>query len=45
MSLLPLRIQDSSSHPPRAPTLQECEDMIQQLYNANTLQSQEVDLN
>ncbi|XP_058245124.1 coiled-coil domain-containing protein 74A isoform X2 [Hemibagrus wyckioides] len=37
-----IRIQDSSSHPPRAPTLQECEDKIRQLHNANTLQSQEL---
>ncbi|KAF4072173.1 hypothetical protein AMELA_G00260170 [Ameiurus melas] len=42
MSLLPLRIQDGSSHPPRTPTLQECEVMIGQLYNANTLQCQEL---
>ncbi|GAA6105908.1 coiled-coil domain-containing protein 74A isoform X1 [Tachysurus ichikawai] len=42
MSLLPLRILDNSSCPPRSPTLQECEDMIRQLYNANTLQSQEL---
>ncbi|XP_027022628.1 coiled-coil domain-containing protein 74A isoform X2 [Tachysurus fulvidraco] len=37
-----IRILDDSSHPPRSPTLQECEDMIRQLYNANTLQSQEL---
>ncbi|XP_053480876.1 coiled-coil domain-containing protein 74A isoform X2 [Ictalurus furcatus] len=42
MSLLPLRIRDGSSHPPRTPTLQECEAMIGQLYNANTLQCQEL---
>ncbi|KAK3540553.1 hypothetical protein QTP70_034313 [Hemibagrus guttatus] len=42
MSLFPLRIQDGSSHSACAPTLQECEDMIRQLYNANTLQSQEL---
>ncbi|XP_040013261.1 coiled-coil domain-containing protein 74B isoform X2 [Xiphias gladius] len=32
----------SPSHPPRAPTLQECEVIIRQLYNANSLQSQEI---
>ncbi|MCI4380970.1 hypothetical protein PGIGA_G00245990 [Pangasianodon gigas] len=42
MSLFPLRIQDGSSRPPRTPTLQECEALIRQLYNANTLQSQEL---
>ena len=41
-SLQPLRIQGSPSQPPRAPTLQECEVIIRQLYNANSLQSQEV---
>lgn len=41
-SLQPLRIHSSSSQPPRAPTLQECEIIIRQLYNANSLQSQEV---
>ncbi|XP_044031271.1 uncharacterized protein si:ch211-222n4.2 isoform X2 [Siniperca chuatsi] len=41
-SLQPLRIHSSPSHPPRAPTLQECEVIIRQLYNANSLQSQEV---
>ncbi|XP_042365570.1 coiled-coil domain-containing protein 74A isoform X2 [Plectropomus leopardus] len=30
------------SHPPRTPTLQECEVIIRQLYNANSLQSQEI---
>ncbi|XP_040915248.1 uncharacterized protein si:ch211-222n4.2 isoform X2 [Toxotes jaculatrix] len=41
-SLLPLRIHSGPSHPPRAPTLQECEVIIRQLYNANSLQSQEI---
>ncbi|XP_073334216.1 coiled-coil domain-containing protein 74B isoform X2 [Pagrus major] len=41
-SLQPLRIHSSPSHPPRAPTLQECEVIIRQLYNANNLQSQEI---
>ncbi|KAM4527112.1 coiled-coil domain-containing protein 74B [Odontesthes bonariensis] len=41
-SLQPLRIQSSPSQPPRAPTLQECEVIIRQLYNANSLQSQEI---
>ncbi|XP_030598312.1 coiled-coil domain-containing protein 74B [Archocentrus centrarchus] len=41
-SLQPLRIHISSSHPPRAPTLQECQVIIRQLYNANSLQSQEI---
>ncbi|XP_068190483.1 coiled-coil domain-containing protein 74B isoform X3 [Antennarius striatus] len=41
-SLQPLRIQSCPFHPPRAPTLQECEVIIRQLYNANSLQSQEV---
>ncbi|XP_074472961.1 coiled-coil domain-containing protein 74B isoform X2 [Sebastes fasciatus] len=41
-SLQPLRIHSNPSHPPRAPTLQECEVIIRQLYNANSLQSQEV---
>nr|XP_046231001.1 coiled-coil domain-containing protein 74B [Scatophagus argus] len=41
-SLHPLRIHSSPSHPPRAPTLQECEVIIRQLYNANNLQSQEI---
>lgn len=41
-SLQPLRIHSDPSHPPRAPTLQECEVIIRQLYNANSLQSQEV---
>ncbi|XP_053360458.1 coiled-coil domain-containing protein 74A isoform X2 [Clarias gariepinus] len=42
LSLLPLRIQDSSTRAPRSPTLQECEAMIRQLYNTNTSQSQEL---
>ncbi|KAF7216914.1 coiled-coil domain-containing protein 74B isoform X2 [Nothobranchius furzeri] len=41
-SLQPLRINSGLSHPPRAPTLQECEVIIRQLYNANSLQSQEI---
>ncbi|XP_062290172.1 coiled-coil domain-containing protein 74B [Scomber scombrus] len=41
-SLQPLRIHSSAFHPPRAPTLQECEVIIRQLYNANSLQSQEI---
>lgn len=41
-SLHPLRIHSSQSRPPRAPSLQECELLIRQLYNANSLQSQEV---
>uniref|UniRef100_A0A8C9VI71 Si:ch211-222n4.2 n=1 Tax=Scleropages formosus TaxID=113540 RepID=A0A8C9VI71_SCLFO len=42
-SLHPVRIHNSPSQPPRAPTLQECEVIIQQLYHTNSLQSQEVD--
>ncbi|XP_062854353.1 coiled-coil domain-containing protein 74A isoform X2 [Trichomycterus rosablanca] len=41
-SLLPLRIHDGPSRPPRVPTMPECESIIQQLYNANTIQSQEL---
>lgn len=41
-SLHPLRIHSSHSRPPRPPTLRECEVIIRQLYNANSLQSQEV---
>lgn len=41
-SLQPLRIHSSPSHPPRPPTLHECEVIIRQLYNANSLQSQEI---
>ncbi|XP_024860523.1 coiled-coil domain-containing protein 74B [Kryptolebias marmoratus] len=41
-SLNPLRIHGNPSRPPRAPTLQECEVIIRQLYNANSLQSQEI---
>ncbi|XP_068609454.1 coiled-coil domain-containing protein 74B [Brachionichthys hirsutus] len=41
-SLQPLRIQSGPLHPPRAPTLRECEAIIRQLYNANSLQSQDV---
>lgn len=43
-SLQPLMIQCSPSLAPRAPSLQECEVIIRQLYNANSLQSQEVRL-
>ncbi|KAI4893202.1 hypothetical protein NFI96_018514 [Prochilodus magdalenae] len=41
-SLHPLRIHCNPSQPPRPPTLQECEVIIRQLYNANSLQSQEL---
>ncbi|KAG7476373.1 hypothetical protein MATL_G00082180 [Megalops atlanticus] len=41
-SLQPLRIHSGPSRPPRAPTLHECEVIIRQLYNANSLQSQEI---
>ncbi|XP_016365617.1 coiled-coil domain-containing protein 74B-like [Sinocyclocheilus rhinocerous] len=41
-SLQPLMIQCSPSQAPRPPTLQECEVIIRQLYNANSLQSQEI---
>nr|XP_055036422.1 coiled-coil domain-containing protein 74B [Misgurnus anguillicaudatus] len=41
-SLQPLMIQCSQSEPPRPPTLTECEVIIRQLYNANSLQSQEI---
>uniref|UniRef100_UPI003AAE4758 coiled-coil domain-containing protein 74B n=1 Tax=Centroberyx gerrardi TaxID=166262 RepID=UPI003AAE4758 len=41
-SLQPLRIHSSPTRPPRAPTLQECEVIIRQLYNANSMQSQEI---
>lgn len=41
-SLHPLRIHSSPSEPPRSPTLRECGVIIRQLYNANSLQSQEV---
>ncbi|XP_050948522.1 coiled-coil domain-containing protein 74B isoform X2 [Labeo rohita] len=41
-SLQPLMIQCSISQVPRAPTIQECEVIIRQLYNANSLQSQEI---
>ncbi|KAL1253106.1 hypothetical protein QQF64_017799 [Cirrhinus molitorella] len=41
-SLHPLMIQCSTSQVPRPPTLQECEVIIRQLYNANSLQSQEI---
>ncbi|CAL8406103.1 unnamed protein product [Arctogadus glacialis] len=41
-SLQPLRIHSSPVHHPRAPTLPECEVIIRQLYNTNSLQSQEI---
>uniref|UniRef100_A0A8B9KPZ2 Uncharacterized protein n=1 Tax=Astyanax mexicanus TaxID=7994 RepID=A0A8B9KPZ2_ASTMX len=41
-SLLPLKIHSGKFRPPRTPTLQECEAIIQQLYNTNVLQSQEL---
>ncbi|XP_035382907.1 uncharacterized protein si:ch211-222n4.2 isoform X2 [Electrophorus electricus] len=41
-SLVPLQIHYNSCQSPWAPTLQECEVIIQQLYNANSLQSQEI---
>ncbi|KAI7796216.1 coiled-coil domain-containing protein 74B, partial [Triplophysa rosa] len=41
-SLQPLMIQYSQSVPPRPPILKECEVIIRQLYNANSMQSQEI---
>nr|XP_061800470.1 coiled-coil domain-containing protein 74A-like [Nerophis lumbriciformis] len=41
-SVEPLKVQNGPSHPPRASTLRECELIIQQLYNTNSLQSQEI---
>ncbi|XP_066500764.1 coiled-coil domain-containing protein 74B isoform X2 [Hoplias malabaricus] len=41
-SVLPLKIRSGQSRPPHTPTLQECGDIIRQLYQANTLQSQEL---
>ncbi|XP_030623886.1 coiled-coil domain-containing protein 74B [Chanos chanos] len=41
-SLEPLRIHSDPSLPPRAPTLKECEVIIRQLFNANSLQSREI---
>ncbi|XP_059382187.1 uncharacterized protein LOC132117122 isoform X2 [Carassius carassius] len=41
-SLQPLMIQCSPSQAPRPPTLQDCELIIRQLNNANSLQSQEI---
>lgn len=38
----PLQIHSIPSRPPPAPTLHDCEVIIQQLYDANSLQSQEV---
>ncbi|XP_017347877.2 coiled-coil domain-containing protein 74B isoform X2 [Ictalurus punctatus] len=37
-----LWIHSSPSEPPRSPTLRECGVIIRQLYNANSLQSQEI---
>ncbi|KAK7896231.1 hypothetical protein WMY93_021556 [Mugilogobius chulae] len=34
--------QTTPRHPPRPPTLHECEVIIRQLYNANSIQSQEL---
>ncbi|XP_043077146.1 coiled-coil domain-containing protein 74B [Puntigrus tetrazona] len=42
-SLQPLMMQCSPSQAPRPPTLRECEVIIRQLYNANSLQSQEIE--
>ncbi|KAL7885135.1 hypothetical protein AOLI_G00079050 [Acnodon oligacanthus] len=41
-SLLPLKIHSGQSGPPRTPTLRDCEAIIRQLCNTNTLQSQEL---
>ncbi|XP_077398477.1 coiled-coil domain-containing protein 74A-like isoform X2 [Vanacampus margaritifer] len=41
-SLQPLQVRNGPSHPPRASTLRECELIIRQLYNTNSLQSQEI---
>ncbi|XP_049595270.1 coiled-coil domain-containing protein 74B isoform X1 [Syngnathus scovelli] len=41
-SLQPLQIHNGLSNPPRASTLRECELIIRQLYNTNSLQSQEI---
>ncbi|XP_061658160.1 coiled-coil domain-containing protein 74B isoform X2 [Syngnathoides biaculeatus] len=41
-SLQPLQVHNASSHPPRASTLRDCELIIRQLYNTNSLQSQEI---
>nr|XP_057911251.1 coiled-coil domain-containing protein 74B [Doryrhamphus excisus] len=39
----PRQVQNNpSSHPPRASNLRECELLIRQLYNTNSLQSQEI---
>ncbi|XP_061655698.1 coiled-coil domain-containing protein 74B-like isoform X1 [Phyllopteryx taeniolatus] len=38
----PLQVHNGLSHPPRASTLRECELIIRQLYNTNSLQSQEI---
>uniref|UniRef100_A0AAY4ER41 Uncharacterized protein n=1 Tax=Denticeps clupeoides TaxID=299321 RepID=A0AAY4ER41_9TELE len=42
ISLQPLRIDSPSSRRPRAPSIQECADIIGNLYNTNHLQSQEL---
>ncbi|XP_077478518.1 coiled-coil domain-containing protein 74B-like [Stigmatopora argus] len=41
-SAQPLQVQNGPSHLPRASTLRECEVIIRQLYNTNSLQSQEI---
>lgn len=41
-SLTPLRVHASPSQQPRPPTLEECEVIIEQLYSALSLQSEEV---
>ncbi|XP_076126626.1 uncharacterized protein LOC143106271 isoform X1 [Alosa pseudoharengus] len=42
VSLQPLRVQSGPSELPRAPSLPECEHVIQQLCHANQLQAQEL---
>ncbi|XP_062399924.1 coiled-coil domain-containing protein 74A [Sardina pilchardus] len=42
VSLRPLRVQSGPAEPPRAPSLPECEHVIQQLCHANQLQAQEL---
>ncbi|KAM9794822.1 uncharacterized protein ACBT44_018716 isoform 2-T2 [Syngnathus typhle] len=41
-SLQPLQVHNGLSNPPRASTLRECELIIRQLYNTNSLQSQQI---
>lgn len=41
-SLKPLRVHGSPSQQPRPPTLEECEVIIERLYSALSLQSEEV---